>query len=303
MKRISAFWRVVLVMVAIGGVLTLGGLALGAEAGGLYINRDGVHLYSSERIVVNYNNTESFSEIIIQGTSGHIEVVEGATFGFSLDVNEMSNADYSLQNGVLEIDIRRDGTSTFMFGLFSGVATARDRVVVTVPFGTPLEYVNIRNTSGRVDIGGISAEQFIVNMTSGNLSINNASASVMNLRAVSGNAHLSSVSAGSLHVTMTSGRLSGENLRTSHMTALLTSGRVNLSGDIRGNTSITTTSGSVDLRLAGSEAEFNRSFHATSGRVRIDGRNVGAHTAHSGQASNSLTVRVTSGNIDVRFGQ
>lgn len=149
-------------------------------------------------------------------------------------------------------------------------------------------FVSIRSTTGAVDVKSINAERLAITTHSGNITTGQCTVREAVVEATSGNIVLTGVTG-------------NFNLKTS-------SGKVSLSYPMFDNykLKVGTTSGSVALELPAS-AGFLLDAHSTSGKIQSDfsvdnaeGANIKGATGQVGIGTGKITVNTTSGNIHLR---
>jgi hypothetical protein len=109
-----------------------------------------------------------------------------------------------------------------------------------------------------------------------------------------------------LYARSTSGRVTIENIAWENLEARSTSGSVRVyDGYVlnpeRGTTHVQSTSGRAELNLRNDYAYFNYALASTSGAIRVNGTRMGRRNHSGGSGEHPVTIRSTSGRVDLRF--
>ncbi len=214
------------------------------------------------------------SELRVESSMLDVEVRGGARLaveGRGQDIPDSVEVEYERRGSVLHVWVKRR-FSFFSFG--------RDgKLFFDVPRGIDLD---IRSSSGSVDIQGMSSEHLSAGSSSGSVSLSDirseldahSSSGAINIKEVQGNIRAES-SSGDIDISDVEGDL----------TASVSSGKVRLSG-IRGDVEVSASSGSVEMDSTKGSISIQTSsgdiegddvwvsgdstFHSSSGGVDID---------------------------------
>ena len=271
------------------------GIAMGANDGGLYIDRKGIHLNSSEFELFKNTDLDTVKELTLNMSSTDIEIRTADFFGYEIFARDPENYIVSFTDGRLEIEQRR----VFNIMVFN-FSMKNEYVIVYVPKGAVLEIGNIKSSSGNTVVDSVSFETLNLRNTSGNATVKNVEAAYVTLKLTSGGIKVNGMKTGSFDATLSSGNLTVSELEASSLHCNLTSGNCKISGKLNGDATLKLTSGNVVLDLKGKEQDFNRVIKVNSGRVRINGSRESAGNVNF-NAEHTLDIKATSGNVDVGF--
>jgi len=168
--------------------------------------------------------------------------------------------------------------------------------------------IHLRSTSGNITAENISHINTLnVQATSGRIEIRNITgpAGAMTLRAVSGNISVENAYyVHNVNINTTSGRINISNTAWRDINARSTSGNIIIDGDGE-TTMLNTTSGRVSAQLTGAQSDHALNLHTSSGRVNVNGQRVSERGQFStpGAGTRQVSIRTTSGRIDLDFGR
>jgi len=310
----NRIWKIVAVIAVVGAVFTGAGLLLGANTAGFSFGRGGLVMASNNLEQTRFS-TGAFSNISVNVTSMDVRIEIADDFGLEVRVRDNSNFTHSIVDGTLTISQGR--FTNINFGIFGG--WSREYVTIFIPRDAMFESVDLRVTSGRINVNDLDAVSFAASLMSGNASLNGVTAqtvyarttsgrisitnvdavNTLELRAMSGNINITNATAGYFELRTTSGRIRGTGITANGLDANVLSGNIRLSGTFNGRSNVNATSGSVRLDVRGSESDFLVSASVTSGRARINGNRV-THNINA-NADNTITARTTSGNVNINF--
>ncbi|MCL2353056.1 MAG: DUF4097 domain-containing protein [Defluviitaleaceae bacterium] len=251
-------------------------------------------------------NTQNIHTIDIDWTAGAIYVRRHQ--GNEIIVTELTQRELrdreemyvSTSGGVLSIRYTQRG------GINIGINNLSKRLEVLVPYSMAGDFQGFRinNTSGRVIISDIGADNFSIRTNSGRIELHNITATTFSATTTSGRVEVFNIYAEDISTRTNSGRIEMRDIISNQLSATTTSGRIELftveaedinlrtnSGMIRASDtdagSITTQTSSGRHELFGSFGYVNA--RSNSGRLEIVSDIVPSH----------ITARATSGRIDV----
>jgi len=293
--------KLLIVLLIIGGfgiVLMIGGFVLGASTS-LFIDTDGFHIKNKgSEIIMNKDNLPAFTSMDISIASANVELIPSNSYGIDISSNR-SNVDivYSVENGVLKVDqhIR------WFIGIFDFRSWFREtNVKIFYPAGSKFEYIYFYGTSGQMTADKIEASDIFLKLTSGRVILSDIVTDKMRAKVTSGSVNFNNLSTEKFDCDITSGTIYAKNLSSKFLNLKMTSGNFTAEGEMKGDNYIKLTSGNVNLGIYGNRADYSRDVDVTSGNVYIDGSRANGNEIIR-SAPNSLTVKLTSGNVRVDF--
>jgi len=318
--------RIAIILIIVGVVLFVVGWFSGGRGVGISFANNRFNLYTS---ATEHGFPDSFTpierggairNIYINTTSIPVTVrttPAGERDGIYLrNVNPDS---VTVTREGININTRRTERVIWVFGFHFGYANRE--IIVNLPAYTSADTLNIRSSSGRVEVHGLSADEAIIRSTSGRITVYELSANLIGINSTSGSLHLNdlqgySIRAGStsgsitinranvttfLSARSTSGSIRGENLemRDGHMQS--TSGSIRIDRIIWHDLSARSTSGSVQISdgqilgmtASGTEMPIpgSTTLNSTSGRVNL--------YLLENRENFSYSINTTSGGINV----
>lgn len=293
----KSIWSKIIIVGVVGLCLAGTGMAMGANGNGFYIDKNGLHMYSGKYTLVKETNINTISEIRIDTLSANIKLIVADDYGFEIYGREDVGFSYSYENGRLVIEEQKDVASFFMVG----IGWQQSYINIYLPNSARLNLVEIKNTSGRINIDGLNCQTLTMKQSSGKTEINRLIADSVTMQNSSGRIEINNSSAQTFDFRMLSGNIIATDLNSESLKMEITSGTARLGGIFNGDSTIKVGSGSVTMDINGAERDFDRSVKVTSsGHVSINGikTNSGNIDNHAG---NILDVRVTSGHVNLNF--
>jgi len=297
-------WIIVICVIVFGGVFMTVGGALGAKRG-MYIDNTGIHTFgggNGNRVTVADDmDIAPYQNISVAVYSMDIEVIPSDTFGIHIEGRKNQNLTWSDEGGTLTVTENGGGWSIFnidlnsFFDWFTGSA-----VKLYIPAGTNFENVDIKTTSGNMNIPSLNGQSVQLHDTSGDIRLGSVTANSLTAGLTSGGITADSVTADTCDIGVVSGDINVKEINASRLTAGAVSGGVTLSGSIRDQIDAHAVSGDIRLTLAGKAADYVKTLHTVSGDIRVDNTRMGS-VSESGTGS-TLKAHTTSGNIRVAFG-
>jgi len=116
-----------------------------------------------------------------------------------------------------------------------------------------------------------------------------------------GDLELKRITARTLDLTLSLGALVGDEVSTSEsLTVENDMGSVVLAGAFEGHTKIVDDMGSVELTVAGAEADYGYDLRTSMGNVTINGKDAGDEADHRG-GTHTIEVENSMGDIEIKF--
>ena len=287
-RRRFPWVRIALILIALGVGLYAAGTFSGARGGG---GPASTEPGAFQRINVNVSSSRV---LILPGDSYRVVVPTGRT---APTVN--------VANGELTIASRPQGRVVH-FGI--NTSPADHEIRVYLPAGHDLDRIQVRTSSGRIQIDGANADYINANSSSGRVEVSNlvAAPSRVNLRSSSGRISMENAEvAGDLTLQTSSGRIELDRVAWGDLSARTSSGNINIArgreGTTGGSTTLQTSSGSVNVEIAGSRNDYRYVLNTSSGSMRVDGERYQGRNASGGNGSDEISIRTSSGSIRLDF--
>ena len=155
--------------------------------------------------------------------------------------------------------------------------------------------------------GTVSVEDLQINgkieISSGEIVLNNIEGDELKLEASSGSIDLKDVNTKKLKLKITSGGVQAEYCNTDKLEADMTSGNMNLEDLKFSKAAFDMTSGNVEAEVLGSEKDYSYNLKSTSGDLRINGKSYDDDYRSGDDKDHMITVDMTSGNFDLSFAE
>jgi len=256
------FWKLVILLAAVGSCLCITGLAMGANTSGLYIDRNGIHIHSGDFQRTSATDIGLITDIKIDVRTLEVRIVRGDNFGYEIFGDDISNVSVSFEDGFLAIEQRMP--LNFSISNPAGIRfRQRDHVTVYLPPRAVIDTVNIVSTSSNISIHDLHARN--------------------------------------LTIRSTSGRVMANNIETHRLDAISTSGAITMQGKFHNETTVRATSGDVKLTVDGALDDYNWRMAATSGATRLNGQRTTTRAMVTSSIINNINLTATSGRIDLNF--
>lgn len=274
-------------------------------------NQDKPNQYKGEYVKVN-NELASFKNIDISAVSARIELVK----------SDKDAIEYNLPMGEkVEVCEVVNDTFTFKTSVSFGITIFgfNDAYIrVYYKDGSEFDRVNIKSTSGSVNVKGLTAKEFYVKSTSGSRTLSDIKATKVDITGTSGSVKLQNVTADDIHAQSSSGSVTLEDCTSKTVSAQSTSGSVKLyrantsslearsasgsvyvQGELRGMNSIHSTSGSVKVHTSLSKDNYGYELSSVSGSCRVDDVKFEGTTGEG--KADFIDAKTTSGSVRVFF--
>ena len=126
---------------------------------------------------------EAFENVEIDTTASDIQIVYGNTFTYTYKGEKKLLPTFSVEDNTLKI--MENSSSSMDFGFdFDSI---KCRTTITIPDGTKLENIKAKSSAGNIDIIDINAEKLVVNMSAGNVNLDNVNIKEADLKLSAGN--------------------------------------------------------------------------------------------------------------------
>ena len=262
-KKMKTIWRIIIISIIAGIVLSVLGFILGAGRT-LYLDRAGFHVSGGESTQISEHNLPSFRYISIDGGIGDVELVQSDNYGIDINSHE-TEWFYNIENETLVISHTRNQRVQIMN--FDFLSAERNYARVYIPADAILETVAIQTSSGYINAGNFQAKSVEVNSSTGRVQLYNLVGDNLKVSTTSGDIRLSGEFLGVSSINTRSGdvRLTTSGIRHDYSLDISTrTGSINIDGErVRNETTvinnpilpnhirIATTSGNINLGFVG----------------------------------------------------
>lgn len=332
MKKSKIFVMIALCFMAMGLVVGGLGFILGGRPG-FYINASGIHAANSNDPdsvrILEKTELNAFTKLDIQVSFADIRIIPADSYYLEYRLMDHGKEPaYGVKDNTLKLtEFEEKGTNSFFnFFTSSGVnffsINSSDSFYVNlyVPQDVYFEWVHLSNNSGNMKLDNISAKELVLDLSFGNLdmenfegdtfeatlSSGNVTAGAINCQSVNivnsfGNISIDKIKADTADITLSSGNLYTENMDAKTLTVQNSFGEVtfdtliNSSGEISlssgnfeagnavlGFIDIDNSFGDVDIRLKDSPDQYSLNLGTDFGDVRLkDGSKKGRENVGS----------------------
>ena len=313
-RRGTPWVKLAIILIIAGGLMTAAGRASGSQGGRIYWdNNSGLNIEAWSRNVYRGDgvahftsfDTDQLSSITVNATTANITIVStsdpsprittqgiahpniqesGGHLTISPRVGNYSNAEISI--GLVDIRGSFGRRGNWSLNWDSRPHARRSEVRVYVPQGMVIDDVNIRITSGRVTVEGVSGVNLDSRVTSGRMDFSQANFANVTLNSTSGNITFDGAISDALDARATSG-----NIRITDTDSTIMSATLRVS------------SGNIRYTTAAPRTNFRYDISVTSGTTRINGDRMAGRRLEGGRGDSRLNVSATSGNVHLDFGR
>ncbi|MDR1776009.1 MAG: DUF4097 domain-containing protein [Actinomycetes bacterium] len=297
----KTLWLIIAALVIVGAGLGALGFALGVRE--FVITGTGLHFLDEmggTPAISEETSAAAFSKVRCDLGSPDVRFVTAAdgTYGYRIENSLKSEVTAAVQGDTLVIT----ENSKFHFTGFNFLSTtAYCRVTITVPANVTLDSVDVNLASGNLKTGSLDCDRMTVSAHSGDIDLTGLTAGTLSVELTSGNLKLTDTRADNLDIDLTSGDVTGNDVTYGKLDVDSTSGNVELSGDVRDAITLDLTSGDVQLNLTRPRSYYSKQIDTISGDVTFDGDSL-SDGSYDTDATGSIRVSTTSGNVDIRFG-
>ncbi|SBW05247.1 conserved exported hypothetical protein [uncultured Eubacteriales bacterium] len=292
----------------VGVVLALAGWLMGGQTsmvvtvGGRDVNvgLTGVRLsnWSGERNrVADGGDLEPFTALDVDVDLGDVYFIPSNHYGVELSWQGEDYAlHYSNKNGKLKVW----STSSVRLGVDLGFGYGAE-VRVYFPEGAEFESVTVKTSLGSAELEGLRAGRLDLEADLGSVAVTDAVVGESTMNLSLGDLELKRITARTLDLTLSLGALVGDEVSTSEsLTVENDMGSVVLAGAFEGHTKIVDDMGSVELTVAGAEADYGYDLRTSMGNVTINGKDAGDEADHRG-GTHTIEVENSMGDIEIKF--
>lgn len=240
-------------------------------------------------------NAQTLKNFTIEGNSENLEVkfVESSSDMGSIELEgkfSQKVMDRITETTVSDDSFHLDLTTGFEFHLLSlDFTNTKTYITVALPNNDKLDNLNVNISSGNMKIDNILANNASISTASGNLTVNNALAQELTLKTVSGNINAQEITSSNLNANVSSGNIKLTDI-SGELTAKATSGNITISQKEIGNADVKASSGNVIFNVAKGFSGFY-DLQSTSGSIKAPDS--------IGTTTDKIKIRVQSGNIRV----
>ncbi len=257
-----------------------------------------VHEYGeidSESPFFSYTGDQLFEEIEIDFAGGILNITTGTEFSVSGENINRDKFKYSFDDGKLFIEYNKKIT---LFDLDDW--SHDEKLDIVIPVSSELEKADIELTGGKLDINGISCEEFDIDISAGEVYLywlNVSDSTEFNLTA--GDISCYDSVFNNLKYEMTAGYCNFENTEFNKDSSFeLTAGALETNNSsMLGDSKINMTAGSVTMNLSGDKDKYDTNISRTAGNVDI----IGFSSASAYDDKYNMDIKVTAGDCMVNF--
>ena len=252
---------------------------------------------------------ENFTDIDIKTLQAPITVrVAGPNEQAVLQLTNLEG-ETQISGGKITFDSTRweRGRGNRFFAFLWLTPRKKGEVLLKLPQGS-VDTIAAKITSGSIHIENLNTGQMSAVVASGSIRIENTDTQRIDAKVTSGTINLENLHFTEGELKTTSGDININGSGWDSLSTGVTSGNVRMGGASLGKdggTSVRVTDGRVDIDVLESSDGFTCSFRNTSGSSYINGEriNEGRVNVTSGNGSHQIDVTVTSGRINLDFGQ
>jgi len=338
----KTIWKVILIAIAVGLVLAILGLFMGASQS-VVLNQKGVHIADEIESRITESNLSAFKNINVKAGFSDVELIKSDHYGVDAYSSE-SEWDWSLDNGTLSVTRKSHQTVWVMNFNFSTSSTSRNYLKIYFPDSAVFDSIDINADSGDVNLGNLRADSVKISNSFGKVAVNSVVCDTLQVGTDSGDFSGSDITArnliygntfgksvfksikadrftatcssssitlsgcefGNSVITSSFGEIRADSFTSSGLDMNLNSGDIDLSGEFSGDTVIRSSFGTVSLVTSLKKDDYTYDLSNTFGDITIDGdTRSGSNSSVKGgtAAANSLRITVSSGDVEVRFGK
>ena len=278
--------------------------------------------YEYENIDKTFDNTDDIENIDISIPYGDVKIIEGEKFTLSVkDAIKNSFTKTEVDGNTLKIEQTNPEFSGF-FGnslFFHGINGAKlPKITITIPENFDSDSFRFESGIGTADISDIIADDFKIELGTGDTSFNNIKVSGdSNISSGVGKLQINDLSADSLTLSSGVGEITGNNL-SSQKTSISTGtgsikltdcdfndldldngvGEFELNGKITGDTDIDGGVGEIKINIDGNAEDYFFKSDTGVGGIRLNGKKMGEETGNN-NAPNKIDISGGVGEIDI----
>ena len=295
----------------------------------------GCSFFNGSGVRISEKDISAFNSVSVSTSLSKIEFIESGKYGMEIFVPQGYSPEWDLTNGRLTINETMNDIDINI-----GFVSNEYYVKVYYPAGTAFDGIDLRTSSGRIQLPKLEVTDLKLRTSSGAINANTANCENASLDTSSGDIVFSG-NEGRVNMTTSSGAVRSEienceavNITTSSGEITLTgkgdlatalsantssgsiditgvawrdattktsSGSTTISGKLLGNTSVVSSSGSVNINVNGSPSEYGYTLTPGSGSIHWNGDRMESPARSSGSFENNIDVKTSSGSIRVDF--
>jgi len=253
---------------------------------------DNIEFYASEDTNLHINYWDSKKNPITYTYSNGNATLKQAN-------NFLSWCNWDLNdNKMIKVYVPASVNNTVSIDLSAGSFTNKDCVL-------NVNTLKIDLSSGELDVNDITAKTVNLNASSGKINMDNINTEEFGIDISSGKFTLSnSIISGTLRLDLSSGNVNLNNVTTNRLQSNLSSGNVIAKGLISKTVHTDTSSGNVELHIIGNPSDYSIKIDVSVGTTVIEGEGVSIkNTSHIewGTGTNKIDCESSSGDIKIYF--
>lgn len=327
LKRISL---VALCFLLIGTGFTICGLLLDGTLAFSYTLGQPVNTKNNREYNMVTKEIEPVHSVQVDTDYFDIRVIPGKNFSVTYPEGEDFDSSYTVENDKLALTVQEKGKSGVHVIGFWGIMpsfsdydnTQDDTVVVTIPEDKSLKEIAIYNSDGDCLIEGQTADNYILDLSYGDLEVTDCTGKNVELKSGDGDLSMTSggfdsftgkLSYGDCQIvdsiigtgdfTLSDGEMSLDNSSVSKLTAELSYGDLDVNHTKIDQVDVSLSDGDFTARFEEAEEEFSTSLGTDDGEITINGKELGTHYTASRSVPKTLNVESSYGDIDIEFGK
>jgi hypothetical protein len=327
------------IAVILGIFLTFTGFMLGAKYRVNY-TRNGFKVMDDVKQLSESLDLEAFHNMDLDISFADLELIESDKFYIEYTYFEdEGKPEISVENDLLKVKSPERNQNIFNWGIGFNVNKVINHMKIYFPAGTEFIKADIGNEFGKTNIDKITANEFIADLSFGDLDLGNIQSKTMDIsleygagklingtadsiiytqgfgdgllkdittgdlkiKMEYGNLDLQSMSAENADIINKFGRVEGDDIITKGMKLNTEYSDTDISGEFYGATDIHASFGNVDLKSDLDESQYNYILSAEFGKVTLNNEKYKNNITIDNKAENSITADVTNGNVSVRL--
>lgn len=325
LKRISL---VALSFLLIGTGFTICGLLFDGTMAFSYTLGQPVNTKSSRDYKMVTKEIEPVHSVQVDTDYLDVKVITGKTFSVTYPEGEDFDASYTVEKEKLELTVQEKGQADFfVFGLWDFMPSSfdcndpqDDTIVVTIPEDKSLKEIAIYNSDGDCLIEGQTADNYILDLSYGDLEVTDSTGKNAELKSGDGDLSMHTVGfdsftgklsygdcqivdsiIGTGDFTLSDGEMSLDNGSVSKLTAELSYGDLDVNHTKIDQVDASLSDGDFTASFEEAEEEFSTSLGTMDGDITINGKELGTHYTASRSVPKTLNVENSYGDIDIEF--
>lgn len=220
---------------------------------------------------------ENVQKLDIQTGGSEFRVEASGDNSFYIEATNVGKLQTYMEEGVL---IVRTTSGSQKWNDIKG-----DKITLYVPESFHYSDICMELGAGKMDVSGLDADHILLKAGAGQIDAKQLTAQV-------------------LEANVGIGQITMSDITVQNLDAEVGAGGMTVKGTVKGDAGVKCSMGSLDLRLAGSETDFNYHLIGTMGNISLDGQDyngVGMQRDIDNGAGKSLTAECAMGSIAIRF--